>query len=62
MARHSINSVKNVVKVGDTMNDMVEGKNAGCELVIGVLTGVGKKELCYKADLVIENISELMNL
>ena len=31
-------------KIGDTINDMQEGKNAGCGLTIGVLTGAEKKE------------------
>lgn len=32
---------RKVAKVGDTPRDMMEGKNAGCGLVVGVLSGAG---------------------
>ena len=38
MERCDIPSVKNVAKIGDTVNDMREGINAGCGLTIGVLS------------------------
>ena len=39
MERHGIKNVKSVAKVGDTLIDCNEGKNAGCGLTIGVLSG-----------------------
>jgi phosphonatase-like hydrolase len=39
MAHLGIQSVHEVVKVGDTPADMLEGRNAGCRGVVGVLTG-----------------------
>ena len=52
---------KNVAKIGDTPNDMMEGKNAGCGLVIGVLSGDStESELRnYGADVVLNNIMDL---
>jgi phosphonatase-like hydrolase len=35
----NVQSVRSVIKVGDTSADMLEGTNAGCRGVIGVLTG-----------------------
>lgn len=39
-----IMSVRDVVKVGDTIADIHEGWNAGCEVVIGVTTGTETKQ------------------
>jgi phosphonatase-like hydrolase len=39
MERLDIQSVAEVVKVGDTPADMLEGTNAGCRGVVGVLSG-----------------------
>jgi phosphonatase-like hydrolase len=39
MTRLRVQSVRSVVKVGDTPADMLEGRNAGCAGVVGVLTG-----------------------
>lgn len=39
MVQLGIQSVREVVKVGDTPADMLEGRNAGCRGVVGVLTG-----------------------
>jgi phosphonatase-like hydrolase len=35
----NVQSVRSVIKIGDTASDMLEGTNAGCRAVIGVLTG-----------------------
>ena len=32
-------NVKRVCKVGDSVRDIQEGRNAGCGLVVGVLSG-----------------------
>lgn len=39
MAELNVQSVHEVVKVGDTPADMLEGHNAGCRGVVGVLSG-----------------------
>jgi phosphonatase-like hydrolase len=39
MTQLNIQSVHEVLKVGDTPADMLEGRNAGCRGVIGVLSG-----------------------
>jgi phosphonatase-like hydrolase len=39
-----IKSVHDVVKVGDTVADIYEGLNAGCDVVIGVTTGTETKQ------------------
>jgi phosphonatase-like hydrolase len=39
MAQLDIQSVREVLKVGDTPADMLEGVNAGCRGVVGVLSG-----------------------
>lgn len=44
MERNTIISSKNVMKIGDTVNDMMEGYNANCGEVIGVLTGADNKD------------------
>ena len=52
---------KAVVKVGDTMVDVEEGRNAGCGLVVSVTTGAyTRRELeLYKPDHIIDSIAEL---
>ena len=56
-----IADVREVGKVGDTANDMKEGKNAGCGLVVGVLSGAASKEelLQSGADIVLDNITQI---
>jgi phosphonatase-like hydrolase len=44
MARLGVADPRRVAKVGDTQADMEEGTNAGCGLVIGVLTGSSSRE------------------
>ena len=60
MERCDIPSVKNVAKIGDTVNDMREGINAGCGLTIGVLSGADNKDDLMKySNLVINKITDL---
>ena len=56
-------SAKNIAKIGDTKIDMKEGKNAGCGLTIGVLTGYENKEnlIDSGADIVVNTITDLNN-
>lgn len=58
--RHNIKS-KNIAKFGDTINDIKEGKNANCGVVIGVLSGANNKEelLDAGADLILDKITDL---
>lgn len=50
-----------VAKVGDTEVDILEGRNAGCGLVVSVSTGAYSRRqlLAYRPDAVIDDISEL---
>ena len=59
-SKHNINS-KNVAKIGDTINDMKEGKNADCGIVIGVLTGEGDRSELIQAgaDIIVDKITDL---
>ena len=61
METTEVENIANVAKIGDTINDMKEGKNAGCGLVIGVLSGENTTKDLKKAgaDIVIDNIMEL---
>ncbi len=59
MERHNVMNVKYVAKVGDTKNDILEGKNAGCGINIGVLSGVGTKVDLSEADLVVKQITDI---
>ncbi len=61
MEKAKIDNVNTVAKIGDTIEDMKEGKNAGCGLVIGVLSGEHKTERLqkYGANIVINNIMDL---
>jgi phosphonatase-like hydrolase len=61
MENNDIENVRNVAKIGDTINDMKEGKNAGCGLVIGVLSGEHSVKELKKAgaDIVVNDIMDL---
>uniref|UniRef100_A0A7S2X7H2 Phosphonoacetaldehyde hydrolase n=1 Tax=Lotharella oceanica TaxID=641309 RepID=A0A7S2X7H2_9EUKA len=56
MERLEIDDVRTVAKAGDSVRDMEEGKNAGCGLVIGVLSGADSSEALHAAgaDVVID--------
>lgn len=45
MAELGIDDPSSIVKVGDTLSDLQEGKNANCGWVIGVTSGAYKKEV-----------------
>ncbi|TDO20746.1 HAD-IA family hydrolase [Pedobacter duraquae] len=53
-----------VIKVGDSIIDIEEGKNAGCGLTVGITTGAHTAEQLASAnpDLVIDNLLELLPL
>ncbi len=58
-----IENSADIAKVGDSTIDIEEGKNAGCSMNIAVLTGAHNREQLESAspDLIIENLSELLN-
>ena len=59
---HKIESPLQVIKVGDTTNDILEGINAGCYKSIGVLSGAETKEELIEAgaDLILDNVIQLI--
>lgn len=61
MRHFGIEEASAVVKIGDTIVDMQEGRNAGCGLVVGVLTGADDRErlLGAGAHRVIETLADL---
>jgi len=61
MERAGVSDVRRVAKIGDTVRDVEMGKNAGCGLVVGVLSGAdGAKELhAAGADVVCDLITDL---
>jgi phosphoglycolate phosphatase-like HAD superfamily hydrolase len=64
MEKLDVRSVHEVIKIGNTPADMLEGRNAGCCGVVGVLSGPrpvtawGK----YRHTHVIESVNELSEL
>ena len=62
MKQYDITDPQTVCKIGDTENDMKEGKNANCGFIVGVLTGEGTKMELYNAgaDIVVDKITDLL--
>ena len=61
--RFKIHSTEHIAKIGDTIPDMLEGKNAVCGLNIGTLSGYENKENLSKySDLIVNNIIDLDDL
>jgi phosphonatase-like hydrolase len=61
MKRFEIEDPKSVVKVGDSINDILEGKNTNCGNSIGVLTGAENRVnlLDNGADIVLDSVMDL---
>ena len=61
MQHLDIQNVREVLKIGDTPADMLEGVNAGCRGVVGVLSGPrpGRPWGCYRHTHVIPSVKEL---
>ncbi len=59
-----ISDPKEVLKIGDSIIDIEEGKNAGCSLNIGITTGAHSREQLQTAqpDYVIDRLSEILPL
>lgn len=49
MNRNGVRNVENVVKIGDTPNDILEGLNAKCLMNVGVLSGTSDEETLVEA-------------
>ena len=64
MKQVGVEDPSNVVKVGDTEVDILEGRNASCGLVIGVTTGAYTKEALqqYSPDHILDSLATLRNL
>lgn len=60
----SINNPENVLKAGDSVIDIEEGKNANCGLTIGVLSGAQNKEELAKANpnYIFQNVTQIIEL
>ncbi len=59
-----VSEAKNVLKAGDSVIDIEEGKNAGCALSIGVLSGAQHEEQLKAArpDHILGSVSDLKEL
>lgn len=64
MQKFGIDNASEVIKVGDSIIDIEEGKNAGCSLSIGITTGAHTYEQLSSAnpDHIINNLQELLPL
>src|SRR5262245_57260820 len=64
MAKLGVADQRHIVKVGDTPADLLEGKNAGCGLVVGVTQGSCAREQLEKFphDHLIGTVAELPEL
>ena len=62
MAQFGIANGDEVIKVGDSIIDIEEGKNAGCHFNIGITTGAHTLEQLQSAnpDFIIDNLMELL--
>ncbi len=56
-----VEDVRRVAKAGDSVRDVEEGKNAGCGLVVGVLSGADDESALSAAgaDLIVESVMSL---
>ena len=61
MEQAGVQDVSAVAKVGDTVNDIREGRNAGCGLVVGVLSGADSALALYEAgaDIVVPDVTHV---
>lgn len=64
MRHFGIQDSRCVAKVGDTPSDLLEGKNAGCGMVIGVTQGSSSREILkqFPHDHLIGTVAELQSL
>lgn len=64
MAQFGINNSREVLKAGDSEIDIIEGKNSGCGLTVGVLSGAQNREQleAAKPDYILQNVIELEDI
>lgn len=64
MAQFGINNSSEVLKAGDSEIDIIEGKNSGCGLTVGVLSGAQNREQLEtaKPDYILQNVIELEDI
>ncbi|WP_026752138.1 HAD-IA family hydrolase [Sediminibacterium sp. C3] len=64
MQNMEINEAAFVVKVGDSITDIEEGKNAGCGLTIGITTGAQDEEILLMAapDFIIHGLDQILSI
>lgn len=64
MTLFSIEDSSLVLKAGDSVVDIEEGKNAGCSITVGVLSGAQTNEqlASAKPTYILNNVSELRNI
>lgn len=64
MKKFGIDDPKKVLKAGDSAIDIEEGKNAGCGMIVGVLSGAQNRSELEKAkpDYIFERISDVENI
>ncbi|MGP9519703.1 MULTISPECIES: phosphonatase-like hydrolase [unclassified Psychrobacter] len=64
MKQFGIDSFQQVLKAGDSGIDIEEGKNAGCGLVLGVLSGAQNEQqlVKYSPDAVLDKLTDLKEL
>lgn len=64
MAQFGINNSREVLKAGDSEIDIIEGKNSGCGLTVGVLSGAQNREQLEvaKPDYILQNVIELEDI
>jgi len=64
MEELNISDSSSVIKIGDSAIDILEGKNAGCCLNIGITTGAQTKEQLSEAnpDFIINNIYSIIEI
>jgi phosphonatase-like hydrolase len=59
ISRNNIPHSKNVIKFGDTKNDILEGINANCLASVGVLSGADTEQELSNASMIINSIIEM---
>lgn len=64
MQKYAITDPAEVIKVGDSVIDIEEGKNAGCGITVGITTGAHTSEQLASAnpDHIIDHLTELLPL
>ena len=59
MERNNIKNSKEVIKFGDTQNDILEGLNANCFASVGVLSGAESRDQLKNADFVVNSVMDI---